>query len=68
MDDAGEIRLWLWEYTNEFGKRRRSTWRMTEDSAKAYKDAVKIESTLEIRSSVGQTGDLKIPPYPGRKN
>jgi hypothetical protein len=37
-----EVHLWLWEYTDEFGKRRRSTWRMTEEQAKAYRDAVKV--------------------------
>jgi hypothetical protein len=28
-----ELHLWLWEYTDEIGKRRRSTWRMTEGDA-----------------------------------
>ena len=35
-DRCAEIRLWLWEYTDEFGKRRRSTWRMTEPEAAHY--------------------------------
>jgi len=46
----GEIELWLWEYTDDFGKRRRSTWRMTENDAAHYRDAVKIERTLEVRT------------------
>ena len=37
-----ELHLWLWEYTDEIGKRRRSTWRMTEAEAAHYKDAVKV--------------------------
>jgi len=55
---AGELHFWLWEYTDEFGKRRRSTWRMTEAQAKAYLDAMKVEGSLEIRRSVGSTSDL----------
>lgn len=47
---AGELQLWLWEYTDDFGKRRRSTWLMTEETAKSYRDAVKVEGTLERRS------------------
>ena len=39
---SDELELWLWEYTDEFGKRRRSTWRMTEAEAAHYKDAVKV--------------------------
>jgi len=49
MDKKNEVELWLWEYTDDFGKRRRSTWRMTEDDAAHYRDAVKIEGTLERR-------------------
>ena len=45
-----EIRLWRWRYTNEFGKRVESSWRMTEDDAAGYRDAEKIEWTLEVRS------------------
>jgi len=45
-----EIELWFWEYTDDFGKRRRSTWRMTEEQARCrHRDAVKIEGTLERR-------------------
>jgi hypothetical protein len=49
--------LWLWEYTDEFGKRRRSTWRMTEAQAAHYKDAVKVEGSLERRQPFGFTSD-----------
>jgi hypothetical protein len=47
------IELWLWEYTDEHGKRRRSTWRMTEGDAAHYRDAVKVEETLELRRPLG---------------
>jgi len=50
------IEVWLWEYTDEFGKRRRSTWRMTEAEAAPYKDAVKVEGSLERRTQLGNTG------------
>jgi len=52
-----ELHLWLWEYTDEIGKRRRSTWRMTEAEAAHYKDAVKVEGSLELRTPLGNTGD-----------
>lgn len=53
-----EIHLWLWEYTDELGKRRRSTWLMTEESAKSYRDATKVEGTLEVRRPLGSTSDF----------
>jgi hypothetical protein len=37
---AGELHLCLWEYTDEFGNRRRSTWLMTEEQAKHYRREV----------------------------
>jgi len=57
MQSGAELQLWFWTYTDESGKRRRSTWRMTEESAKAYRDAVKVEGSLEVRRSLGQTAD-----------
>ena len=47
-----EIRLWFWTVTDEVTKRRRQTrYRMTEqDAARRHgDDAVKVESSLEIR-------------------
>jgi hypothetical protein len=38
--------------------RRRSTWRMTDAEAKHYKDAVKVEGSLEVRRAVGNSGDF----------
>ena len=53
-----EIHLWRWRYTNEFGKRVESRWHMSEESAARYKDAEKIEGTLEIRTPIGSTSDF----------
>jgi len=50
-----ELHLWLWHYTDELGRRRRSTWRMTEEQAAHYKDAVKVEGSLERRQPLGAT-------------
>lgn len=55
------IHLWRWRYTNEFGKRVESSWRMSEDTVReyghVYKDAEKIEGTLEIRKPSCSTSD-----------
>jgi len=56
-DRCAEIHLWLWDYTDQFGKRRRSTWRMTDEQAAHYKDAVKVGGSLERRRSLGNTSD-----------
>jgi hypothetical protein len=52
---SGDIRLWLWQYTDEFGKRRVTSWLMTEDTARqfahVYTDAVKVEGSLEVRKT-----------------
>jgi hypothetical protein len=59
---ADRLELWRWRYTDEFGKRRVTRWHMSEDTVKqfadAYKDAEKIEGTLEIRKPAPSTGDF----------
>ena len=50
-----EIRLWKWEYTDETGKRRVSRWHMTEHEAIRYKDAIRLQHTLEVRYDLGPT-------------
>ena len=55
---ADEIRLWFWQFTDEFGKRRRSTWRMTEEQAALHKDAEKVYGSLEVRRNLGFTSDI----------
>jgi hypothetical protein len=50
---ADEIYLWRWRYVNEFGKRVTSSWHMCEEDAKRYKDAEKVEASLEIRKPIG---------------
>ena len=54
---SDELEFWIWEYTDEFGKRGRSTWRMTEAQAAHYKDATKVEGSLERRTPLGRTSD-----------
>jgi hypothetical protein len=43
IDAARELHMWVWIYTGQFGKRRTSTWRMTEAEAAQCHDAVKVE-------------------------
>jgi hypothetical protein len=54
-----EIHLWRWRFTDEFGKRRVTSWHMTEaevrEYAHVYKDAEKVEGSLEIRKIQGST-------------
>jgi hypothetical protein len=61
-----ELQLWKWQYTDETGKRRVTTWRMTEDTVKqfaqVYRDAERIEGTLEIRETLGSTSAFQTSP------
>jgi hypothetical protein len=62
-----EIHLYQWQYTDEFGKRRVTSWRMTEatvrEFAHVYKDAVKVEGSLVVRKTGGSTSDWqRLPP------
>ena len=52
-----KIHRWKWRYTNEFEERVESRWLMSEADAAHYKDAEKIEGTLEIRTPIGSTSD-----------
>ena len=56
------VELWRWRFTNEFGKRVVSSWHMDAESAARYKDAEKIEGTLEIRRPSGSTSDFQRSP------
>jgi hypothetical protein len=51
---------------DEFGKRRVSSWRMTEatvrEYAHVYGNAEKIEETLEIRKPLGSTSGFRRSP------
>jgi hypothetical protein len=45
------VELWLWEHTDEFGKRRMFACRLTEEDAKSsLRDPVKVEGSLERRT------------------
>lgn len=52
------LEFWLWEYTDEFGKRRRSTWRMIEETAKSHRDAEKVEGSVETPRPIGSTSSF----------
>jgi len=55
----GEIRLWRWRFTDEFGKRRVYPCRLTEEDAKQrLRDAERVEGSLETRQPTGSTGDF----------
>ena len=58
-----EIHLWRWRFTDEAGKRRVTSWRMTQDTVReyphVYKDAERIEGSLEIRKPLGFTSDFQ---------
>ena len=58
-----EILLWQWRFTDEFGKRRVTSWRMTEDTvreyAHVYKNAVKVEGLLVVRKPMGSTSGFQ---------
>jgi hypothetical protein len=66
MPSEDALCLWLWEYTNERGKRRASTWRMTEAEAARYKDAVKVAGSLERRPRLGSTSAWQKTALSGR--
>jgi hypothetical protein len=62
-----EIHLWRWRFTDENGKQRVTSWLMTEatvrEYAHVYKDAEKLEGSLEVRKTVGSTSDWQqLPP------
>lgn len=64
-EDREPIELWFWTITSErTGKRVKTSWRMTDETARERygEDAVKVEGTREVRTYLGHTGDLKIPP------
>jgi hypothetical protein len=56
MIASDRIELWFWELKDELtGKWRRTTWRMTEETARTRHgdNARKIEGTLEVRGGIG---------------
>jgi hypothetical protein len=62
-----EIHLWRWGFTDENGKRRVTSWLMSEatvrEFAHVYKDAEKVEGSLEIRKPTDSTsGWQHLPP------
>jgi hypothetical protein len=50
-----EIPLWLWQYTDDFGKRRVTRYRLTEEEARArLVDPVKVEASSRSGSRAGR--------------
>lgn len=57
--DGPYLELWLWEYTDAAGQRRRTTYRLTEADARArLRDPVRLEHSLERRQATGSTSDF----------
>lgn len=57
--DMNGTKLWLWQYTDEFGKQRVTRYRLSEEEArKRLRDPVKVEGTLEIRKPIESTKDF----------
>jgi hypothetical protein len=61
-----ELPLCQWQFTDENGKRRVTSWRMTEatvrEYAHVYRNAEKIEGSLEIRKLQSSTSDFSRSP------
>ncbi len=59
MAESNALEVWRWEYTDELGKRVKSSWHMSEADVQAYahvyRDAVKLEDTREVRQPLGST-------------
>jgi hypothetical protein len=75
------MKLWKWRF-DENGKRRVTSWHMTEatirEYAHVYRDAVKVEESRESRKLIGRTSDwlhslpqsepTAVSSPPGRRN
>jgi hypothetical protein len=62
--NMGEIHLWQWRYTDQFGGRRRIfSCLLSEENGRQLKDAERIEGALEIRKPLGSTSDFRRSPH-----
>lgn len=51
-----EVHLYLWQYTDDFGKRRVTRYRLSEvDALARLRDPEKVEGSLEVRNPTGST-------------
>jgi hypothetical protein len=57
-----QVEVFLWQYTDEFGKRRVTRWRMSAAEAERLKDAVPVEGSRELRSPSGSFSHLQSSP------
>ena len=57
------LELWLWEYVDEAGKRRRTTYLLTEEDARQRfgQSVTRIPDSLERRQPLGHTSDWQKP-------
>lgn len=57
-----KVTLSQWRYTDEFGKRRKTSYLLTAEEAHAkLRDPVKVENSLEIRRTIRSLGDFARP-------
>ena len=54
---SGQVELWQWRYTDDFGKRRVFPCRLSEEDGRRLRDVERIEGSLEIRRPLGATSD-----------
>lgn len=66
MNDT--IELWFWMFTDEHGRRRRTPCKLTEEAAKAYRDAERIEGTRVVRHPVGAWSNTAMVGWSGKKD
>jgi hypothetical protein len=53
----GEIHLWQWRYTDDFGKRRVRPSKLSFEDAKRWPDAERVDGSLDIRTRIRQTSN-----------
>lgn len=54
-----EVKLWLWRYVDESGRRRVTSYRLTEADARArLRDPVPVAGSLEIRTPSDSTSSF----------
>lgn len=62
--EPAAIELWLWEYLDDSGKRRRTTYLLTKEDARQRfgSSAVRVPGSLERRQPLGHTSDWQKRP------
>jgi hypothetical protein len=66
MKQAAPVEFWAWWITSETsGKRMRSRWKMSAETAAAYPGAERVEGTMELRPAT-PSSDASQVDYPDR--